>query len=420
MNNTCSITIDWNALTQQITDIDGSNPREIHWNVPHAVYKSETPMDDVSILGPPQAILPDTQVQWLDDEVTYDIIYYYRLAELRPGGVHFTEQVKIQVKHHILKYEAPYLANLEYDGGIRDANGNLVKMTQLNLEDKDASGNPLQTLRSEWFWDGEGRISEWLEFIVNDETIDIRLRGTFDNKLKTIVLNEDRRNYPAGKIGDMPVMSSSISLGRDNLVQTPYWWAEWHENVDVTTPETWHTFWKSRFGVWDDTEAWYGTDWTTNPNTIEYKDHPIVNMKDEATVIPYDGGVTDLVLRANKDASLDEGRYTGEVYNPITEEMEMGTVLGIPRPGNKAGVGLGATLSFKQVRRGLYNGATISFKYNGTNYSVTITGVPSYDPNDEEMKRILQAQLNAVIGPIPPGADEPFIAVSFGPRFHVM
>lgn len=418
--DTCTITIDWNNLSQEITDIDGTNPREMHWNVPHAVYKSETPLDDLAALGSPQAILDLDTFQYVDEYVTYDKTYYYRLSEMRPGGEFFTEQVKILVKLHILRYEAPYLANIEYNDSKRDGNGNLVRYEQFDLTELDDDENVIEVIRDEWYWNGTGRISEWLEFIVNDVTIDIRMRGTFDRSLKTIIHNEDRRNYPAGKIGTMPVMSTSVSLGRDNLVQTPYWWAEWHENVKANDPLTWHNFWESRMGIWDDTEEWYERDWTTKEETVEYDGRPHDHMMDAGNVAPYEPEIRDLVLRANIGTTLINGQYTGEYFNADTGEDEMGTVLGIPRPGNSAGVGLGATLTFKNVRRGLKNGATIRFRYENVNYSVTITGLPNFDPNDERMKEVLEQQLNAPIGTIPDGAAEPFIAVSFGPLFHVL
>lgn len=418
--DTCTLTIDWNRLVQDITDIDGTNKREMNWNLPHAVYKRETPMDDIGSIGNPQAMIDEDVFIYEDNYVTYDTVYYYRLSEMRPGGEFFTDQVKLQVKLHILKYEAPYLANIDYNEGERDGVGNLIRYDVFNLDEVDDSGNPVQILKPEWFWEGIGRISEWLEFIVNDVTIDIRMRGTFNRNLKTITLAEDRRNYPAGMVGKTPIMSSSIALGANNLVQTPYWWAEWHKEVVPTDPESWHNFWLSRMGVWDDTADWYDKDWATREETVNYPDRPHNHMYDTSYVEPYEPTIRDLVIRANIGTELTDGQFTGEYYDMDTGSMESGTILGIPRPGNQAGVGLGATLTFKNVRRGIKDGASISFRYEGDLYVITITGIPTYTSNDEADKSRLETLFNGAIGTVPANADELFITVSFGPNFHIL
>lgn len=418
-----SLTIDWSSFSQEITDKDGSNARTITWNVPHAVYKSDTPLD-LDDIPNPHAVLSEDEFTYTDNELHFDIKYYYRLSELRPGGEFFTEQVTIEIKHHILKFEAPFLAQIEYGNARTDNAGNIVPYTRLNLSKVDDDGERVEVLKPEWFWDGNGRISEWVEIIVNDEPIEIRERGNFTNNIKNIVTNKDRRNYPAGKIdGVTPVTSRAFYLGRNNIVQAPYWWAEWHRDVRENNPSTWHSFWMNRFNEWDDTQDWYNEDWTTDERTILYENRPHNRMYGPYSVERYQHSITDLILRARIGTTLSNGVYTGNKFvtnpnNPDERIWVNGVYDAIPRPGNSIGVGLGATLTFRQIRQGMTPESKLSFVFEGTHYEIVLEEIRDISVNNINLltSKLFEI-INNEVGMLDEDAPEPNISVSFGPRF---
>lgn len=412
------ITINWSNFSQTITDKDGRNSRVINWNVPHALYKSTTPLT-IGSFANPHAVIPADNFEIVDEEIIFDTKYYYRLSELRPGGEFFTDQVSIEIKHHILKFEAPFLACIEYDDSRTDAAGNIIPYTQLNLSRVDDDGNRKEVLKPEWFWTGKGRISEWLEFIVNDETIAIRERGTFSQHIKSIVTNKDRRNYPAGFLnGTTPVTSRAFYLGKDNIVEAPYWWAEWHDEVQINNPDSWHAFWASRFNSWDDTQDWYDEDWTTNQKTLTYDQRPYNNMNGPYNVSPYEHPITDLVLRARIGTSLSNGVYTGQMFIIEQGGWVQGSHNAIPRPGNSVGIGLGATLTFRNIRERMNSNSVLSFNFNGSNYTIPLTQLAGVNANDITLlETTIFNMIESAVGSLGPDAPEPNIDVSFGPRF---
>lgn len=403
-----NLEINWTSFTQRITDLDGTNPRTINWDVPHAVYKSLTPLDDLQNMGSPQAIIPKNEFIYTDPFVDFDTTYYYRLSELRPGGESFTEQVKIHIKHHILNFDAPYRANEEYRPVWYDTMGMPVRLETLDLTKEDENGNPIEVLKDEWKWDGVSKVSEWLEFIINNETIAITMRNKLDEKewkqvLKTVVTMDDRRNYPAGNIGDNPFMDSEISLGVNNVVEVPNWWNEWSTDVDTFDPKSWHDFWFAKFGVWAGVQNWYNNDWMVGGKNVTYDARPFLHMWDETPVDPFVHPVTDIILVAKKMHYLERAFY----------RVSGNEIQGIPYPKNFGTAGWGEKVIFRKVKDTLSNNARLRFTFDEKDYEVVLNGIDGL--SDDQLKASIQQQINDVIVADLGPSNEPYITVDFGP-----
>lgn len=408
------LTIDWSSLDLEISRPSGGS-RKIDWNVPHAIYKDTKPLDDPSQLGRPHVIIEEEKFTWTDTFVAYDTPYYYRLSELLPGGEYFSDPIKVEVKLHILKYETPYLANIAYNNSAKSESGELLQYITFDLSKRDSDGDQVEVIKNEWYWDGTGRISEWLEILVNDTPRVIRTRSDFQASIHNFSTTKDRRNYVAGMLNTMPVRSRAYYDKDGEVQQAPYWWREWHDNVNTRVPESWHEFWEERREHFDDSWQWYDSEWKSNPSIRPY-DTEVLHSMHATSIAPFYPTREDLILRARINTTLSNGSIVSSGD----------TVTGVPREGSNAGVGLGATLTMSKALDSIRDGATLTFDYNARTYSIVLNGVSGaasahdYDLLTDIMSTQINDHIISQIGDVPPDVSESHIDVSFGPVFHIL
>lgn len=109
-----SVVISWRPLANKMK-AQGSPPGSAgsctNYDVPHAIYRSTSP---ISTSSPPEplAIVPASQTYYVDNnDVQYNVTYYYRVSELLYGGEKFTDEpIKIRTERRILHPDADKMA----------------------------------------------------------------------------------------------------------------------------------------------------------------------------------------------------------------------------------------------------------------------------------------------------------------------
>lgn len=240
-----TLRINWDELA--VNDING---RRLSWDVPHLIYKgtSSIPRDNP---GEPIATLPPEQTEYIDEDVSLDTTYYYRIGELRPGGIYVSElQSNFMVKRHILRLEAVFLARELYGNGEKDEDGNLLPLEEFSGE-----------IPNSWVWDGVGLRGEWLEYFINGISTIVKFRGNYIVPLGTITFDTDEKDYPPAMIDYSNPFRGEFYNTNDRIYESPRWWVQYWNEVDINNyPESWDAFWEQRRS--DATiDEWYRNLW---------------------------------------------------------------------------------------------------------------------------------------------------------------
>lgn len=239
------VRINWEELA-----VNTDSGDRLTWDVPHEIYKSTSNMSRNSP-GTPIAVLPPNESIYYDDDVSFDVEYYYRIGEIRPAGTFVSEaQLRIMAKRLILKLEALFWAQELYGTGKVGENG--------NLEPLEAFDGPVP---DSWYWDGTGERGEWLQYWVNGERRRTVFRGDTIEHMGNIIIENDMRNYPAATIDYGAPFTNTFYYVDKERIEAPYWWPRYWLEVNVNNyPASWDEFWSKRT---DDSDVadWYSKVW---------------------------------------------------------------------------------------------------------------------------------------------------------------
>ncbi len=314
MEEFVKISIKWNILTSVPAFLpenqNDGKPRygpRINWDVPHAIYRTTSPMD-INNPPSPYQVLTEYDSIFVDDNFELEKDFYYYVSELRPGGEYFTNKhTKLFVKEvtfnidfksfRKVNFSTPSDAPSECSSGVFMESGserNSSKPYYCTIF-KSApsfpitdSGYPLTSfgvdvapvIHDEWFYTGEGIPRKYLLAYVDDVFKMAILRSPdVTRTLDTQSVDYDIRNYPPpkkdsgayfsirdrfnGVTGKLP-NSGFPSYGINQL--RPEWWDEYPSQVDNNNPATWHSFWRNRPGNDNrlnprDNNTWYNDTW---------------------------------------------------------------------------------------------------------------------------------------------------------------